>query len=132
MWKCYINLFINYGECIINKSYLSSRQQVKVGNKLSTTFIATSGVLQGSNFGPLLFAIFINNLSSDIRKSECLLFADFKILKNISYYEDCEKLQNYLDSVTKWLLPIYGYTIGNAVLNRCNQCEDSTSTYSKI
>lgn len=38
------------------KSYIYSRQQeVKIGNELSNTFIATSGVPQGSNLGHLVF-----------------------------------------------------------------------------
>lgn len=65
----------------------------KEGKKLSATFIAPSGVSQGSILKLLLFGIFVyiwyKNLLRYIKYSEFLLIADdFKIVKEISSYED--------------------------------------------
>ena len=58
------------------QSYLSNRKQVVVveGTK-SETLDVEAGVPQGSRLGPLLFIIFINDLTNDL-ESEITIFAD--------------------------------------------------------
>lgn len=85
------------------QSYLVDRPfKVKVAGALSTEFIATSGVPQGSNLGPLFFILFINDIGKGI-KSRMLLFADdLKIFGRVNDYDEYMVLQKDIDNVHKW------------------------------
>ena len=62
-----------------------------------------SGVLQGSTLGPLLFAIFINDLPNCVSTSFPFLFADdTKCLRVISNPTDIQYLQQDLDNLSNW------------------------------
>lgn len=86
--------------------YLSNRKQfVKINSCFSTTLPVTSGVPQGSVLGPVLFLIYINDISDVIDASSIglKLFADDCVLfKRISSSSDQANLQSNLDAVSEW------------------------------
>lgn len=85
-------------------SYLTYRfQHILYNNCKSNDFVLNSSVPQGSNLGPLLFLIVVNDLPEVVKYSESFLFADdFKCSKKINSESDSLKLQEDLDAVCKW------------------------------
>ena len=79
-------------------SFLSNRfQRVAVNNSYSDWKPVTSGVPQGSILGPLLFAIYVNDMPSVV-SSKLFKFADdTKLYRTISSPLDIQTLQNDLD-----------------------------------
>lgn len=85
-------------------TYLQNRyQQVKYNGAVSEQRLVVSGVPQGSNLGPLLFVIFLNDLPCDLQFSKCLIYADdVKIYKRISNNLDPSYLQRDLCNIENW------------------------------
>ena len=88
------------------RSYLFNRSQVvSINNQLSDPLPVKSGVPQGSILGPLLFTIYINDLSSSISYSNLLKFADdVKCYRAICNSNDSLSLQFDIDSLFQWSL----------------------------
>ncbi|XP_046973307.1 uncharacterized protein LOC124539974 [Vanessa cardui] len=86
-------------------SCLTNRQQiVKIKNIKSTPKMITCGIPQGSILGPLLFLIYINDISHLDLSGEVSLYADDTCL---FYFEDSieillAKAQNDLDKLHEW------------------------------
>jgi hypothetical protein len=85
-------------------SYLHNRiQYVKFHNNLSRQIIAHSGVPQGSHLGPVLFLVFIHDLSYVLSQCSFLFFADdLKIYNNILNDNDIVLLQNNITNLSTW------------------------------
>jgi len=100
------------------KSYLTDRMySVRIDNIFSQPFTNTSGVPQGSNLGPLLFTLYINDVTLILPKHSVLLYADdIKLFSVIRSIDDCFALQNNLNLFSNW-----------CVANQLSLCVDKCS-----
>lgn len=87
------------------QSYLVDRvQYVQYRCYKSKNIVPGSGVPQGSNLGPLLFLLFVNDIT-EVISSNYLLFADdLKIYRIINSPCDSIAFQNDLNNVYQWCL----------------------------
>ena len=86
-------------------SYLTNRSQRVVIEGESSAFLpVVSGVPQGSILGPLLFLLYINDISENLSLgSKIALFADdAKIFRHIFDFTDCLALQADLHTLENW------------------------------
>ena len=86
-------------------NYLQDRKQcVIIGGTKSSLKGVKSGVPQGSILGPLLFVLFINDMSEVVSTgTHIVLYADdAKIWRNICHWDDHEIIQNDISALYDW------------------------------
>ena len=85
------------------EAFLSSRRhRVSIDGELSDWLYIKSGIPQGLVLGPILFAVFINDMPLVI-KNCCKLFTDdAKIYSAIQYEDDTVSLENDINSLVEW------------------------------
>lgn len=107
--------------------YLKDRKQfVRYGPYQSKPYHTRSGISQGSNLGPFLFLIFINDLPTAVSKATVLLFADdVKLVMPIKSVQDCYALQQDIVAVSKW-------SVDNKLLFNNDKCEIMTFSRSSL
>lgn len=99
------------------EAYLLERnQRVIIGGVHSSDVSVLSGVPQGSVLGPLLFLIFINDLTEHFSCRVRLYADDCCIYREISRESDSEKLQSGLDNIMSWC-STWNITLN---LSKCN------------
>ena len=90
------------------KSYLTNRNQyVQLGETSSDMKKIMTGVPQGSILGPLLFSIYINDLTNASDLLEAILYADdttllFHPTKSVNNLNLSAKINSELDAINMW------------------------------
>ena len=98
-----LNLIPYLLQLIVN--YLSNRQQyIGVNGKTYTTAQVLSGVPQGSVLGPVLFLIYINDITNvELNDGNLLLHADDILLYHPTYcLDDYVHLQQNINKLYVW------------------------------
>ena len=85
------------------KSFLYKHtQQVAIDGSYSSPCLVTLGVLQGSVLGPVLFLIYINDISHNIHSQLQLFANDCLMYRTIQSSDNHDTLQDDLNTLTSW------------------------------
>ena len=95
-------------------SYLQSRQQlVTCNNKISSKKNVTIGVPQGTVLGPILFLLFVNDLSNVITEANINIYAD-----DVVIYSSGSDIMSLKDNMQRVMNKVYNwYKINKLVLS---------------
>ena len=103
-------------------SYLSGRTiNVKIGDEISDSFSATSGIAQGSHLGPLLFLLYFNDVNHSLKCPRLSFADDLKLFNKVQKASDAYFLQQQLNVFMQWC------DLNRMVLNP-NKCSVITFT----
>ena len=89
------------GRWIANFLHERKQEVLVKGNKFKES-ILKSGVPQGSVLGPLLFLIFIGDITQGVTAKTLVYVDDAKLKENVKNDEDVNNLQENLDKVYTW------------------------------
>jgi hypothetical protein len=86
------------------QAFLTNRtQSVRVGSFLSTTRPVISGIPQGSVLGPIIFNVFINDITDNFTYVTAKLYADdVKLYTNLSSPNAVTNFQQHLSLIKSW------------------------------
>ena len=85
------------------ESFLSNRQQrVFVDNHSFQWSSVSSGVPQGSILAPLLFLIYVNDISDNLSSPTKMFADDCTLFREIKCQDNCIELQNDLTTIYNW------------------------------
>jgi hypothetical protein len=109
-----INKLHHYGikntELLWFKSYLKNRKQyTEIDNNASPHELITTGVPQGSILGPLLFLIYINDLSRSTKFKSIMFADDTTLYSTLEHFDNTsmnmltKSINNEVKNVSNWL-----------------------------
>ena len=90
---------------LLIRSYFENRQnRVKMGNTRSDWIVSNRGCPQGSSFGPLLWNIFQNDMTYEIKKCSISMYADdHQLFVSGKSTKEVEKeLNSDIENASKW------------------------------
>ena len=85
------------------RSFLENRkQQVMIEGTKSKESKVTSGAVQGSCLGPVVFLMYVSDMAEDLETKPKLFVDDAKIKEKITNKEDVDKMQDNLEKLFDW------------------------------
>ena len=85
------------------EDYLKEREmRTVVKDEKSECRKVKSGVPQGSVLAPIMFLVYVNDMTEGVSSYISLFADDLKLLRKIRNHKDCEKLQNYINKIYEW------------------------------